>query len=63
MLQNHSQNKRSTCFLFSEFGKSVDLPMIGQAQLDISHYSDKYIRVNSASDSSEGKSIAVSSLD
>ena len=42
------------CFLFSEFGKSADVSVRRQSQLDVP-YADKLVRVDSGSDSGEGK--------
>ena len=40
---------------FSDFGKSVDASLKGQPQADISHGSDKIIRVDSTSEANEGE--------
>ena len=43
------------CFFFSDFGKSVDVTLKGQPQADISHGSDKIIRVDSTTEANEGE--------
>lgn len=40
---------------FSDFSKSMEVSLKGQTQLDMPYGSEKYIRVDSTTDSNEGE--------